>query len=315
MERTIETTQNNFEPSSEDLEMIEKEFGDLLDNDPTLHSNHIKGTPLPYILKISDQKNLTHEEVVELAKRKDSGDIVAKNILIESNLLLVVKIAKRYNYSDYYDEDDLIQEGNYGLIKGVEKYNYVLGYRISTYLTWWIRQAISRYVDNMSHTIRLPSYKNQELYKIFRTESEYYNKTGKNATLSEISQMTGISEEEIKHLKTVTRYISLSSKINDNEDDDELIDFIASDTPDPLNECQQIYLRENLSEALTKYIGNEKMIYVLKRRFGLDGSCPATLTEIAKELGLTRERIRQIEESALKRLKSNPLFKEQFSDF
>ncbi len=254
-----------------------------------------------YLKEIGKIPLLSFEEEIELAKRMEEGDTDAKERLAEANLRLVVSIAKRYSGRGM-QLLDLIQEGNLGLIKAVEKFDYRKGYKFSTYATWWIRQAITRAIADQSRTIRIPVHMVETINRMIRTSRQLVQDLGREPTTEEIAEKMGISAERVEELRQISlEPVSLESPVGD-EEDSHLGDFIQDENmAAPADEAAYSLLREQLEEVLDGLSEREKL--VLKLRFGLEDGRPHTLEEVGKQFHVTRERIRQIEAKALRRLR------------
>ncbi|MCC8127638.1 MAG: RNA polymerase sigma factor RpoD [Clostridiales bacterium] len=254
-----------------------------------------------YLKEIGKIPLLSFEEEIELAKRMEAGDTEAKERLAEANLRLVVSIAKRYSGRGM-QLLDLIQEGNLGLIKAVEKFDYRKGYKFSTYATWWIRQAITRAIADQSRTIRIPVHMVETINRMIRTSRQLVQELGREPTTEEIAEKMGVPVERVEELRQISlEPVSLESPVGD-EEDSHLGDFIQDENmAAPADEAAYSLLREQLEEVLDGLSEREKM--VLKLRFGLEDGRPHTLEEVGKQFHVTRERIRQIEAKALRRLR------------
>jgi RNA polymerase primary sigma factor len=254
-----------------------------------------------YLKEIGQIRLLTAEEEVSLAKRMEEGDEEAKRKLVQSNLRLVVSIAKRYVGRGMLFLD-LIQEGNMGLIRAVEKFDYRRGYKFSTYATWWIRQAITRAIADQARTIRVPVHMVETINKLVRTSRLLLQELGREPTLEEIAEKMELPLSKIKEIiKTAQQPISLESPIG-KEDDSLLGDFIEDeDSPAPPKIASHTLLKEQLEDVLKTLTYREKR--VLELRFGITDGHPHTLEEVGREFGVTRERIRQIEAKALRKLR------------
>jgi RNA polymerase primary sigma factor len=254
-----------------------------------------------YLKEIGQIRLLTADEEIELAKRMEAGDEEAKRILIQSNLRLVVSIAKRYVGRGMLFLD-LIQEGNMGLIRAVEKFDYRRGYKFSTYATWWIRQAITRAIADQARTIRVPVHMVETINKLVRVSRQLLQELGREPTLEEIAEKMELPLEKIKEIiKTAQEPVSLESPIG-KEDDSHLGDFIEDeDSPAPPKIASHTLLKEQLDSVLRTLTYREKR--VLELRFGITDGHPHTLEEVGREFGVTRERIRQIEAKALRKLR------------
>src|SRR5690349_4239905 len=253
-----------------------------------------------YVRQIGGGPLLTREEERELARRKDEGDEEAKRRLIESNLRLVMAITRNYTKANV-PLLDLIQEGNLGLIRAVEKFDYRLGYKLSTYATWWIRQAITRALADQGRTIRLPVHVADQVRRLLRSRRQLAQKFNREPTLAELARETQQSEERVRELlELVENPVSLETPVGDGESlYGDLIEDVNSLAPHEQS-AQQARGRE-LAGALEQL--NPRMRRVLSLRFGLDGESPQTLEEVGTQLGITRERVRQLETRALRELR------------
>ena len=254
-----------------------------------------------YLKEIGKVPLLTAQEEIELAKRMEDGDEEAKQKLCEANLRLVVSIAKKYVGRGMLFLD-LIQEGNLGLIKAVDKFDWKKGYKFSTYATWWIRQAITRSIADQARTIRIPVHMVETINKLIRVSRQLIQEKGREATPEEIAEEMGISEEKVREiLKIAQEPVSLETPIGE-EEDSHLGDFIPDeDVPAPAEAAAFSMLKEQLVEVLDTLTEREQK--VLKLRFGLDDGRARTLEEVGKRFDVTRERIRQIEAKALRKLR------------
>ena len=254
-----------------------------------------------YLKEIGSVPLLSAEEEMELAKRTAEGDERAKKRLSEANLRLVVSIAKRYLGRGMHFLD-LIQEGNLGLIKAVEKFDYTKGFKFSTYATWWIRQAITRAIADQARTIRIPVHMVETMNKVKRVSGQLLHNNGQEPTPEEIAQELKITPEKVREIMKASQDpVSLETPIGE-EDDSHLGDFIPDgDAPAPVEEASNTLLKEQLLEVLDTLTPREKR--VLQMRFGIGNGKPKTLEEVGKEFDVTRERIRQIEAKALRKLR------------
>jgi len=254
-----------------------------------------------YLKEIGKVPLLSADEEIELAQRMEQGDIEAKKRLSEANLRLVVSIAKRYVGRGMLFLD-LIQEGNLGLIKAVEKFDYRKGYKFSTYATWWIRQAITRAIADQARTIRIPVHMVETINKLIRVSRQLLQEFGREPLPEEIAEEMGISEDKVREIiKIAQEPVSLETPIGE-EEDSHLGDFIPDDdAPAPAEAAAFTLLKEQLMSVLSTLTPREEM--VLKLRFGLEDGRARTLEEVGREFKVTRERIRQIEAKALRKLR------------
>ena len=265
-----------------------------------------------YLKEIGKVPLLTGEEEVELAQRMEEGDEEAKQKLCEANLRLVVSIAKRYVGRGMLFLD-LIQEGNLGLIKAVDKFNWRKGFKFSTYATWWIRQAITRSIADQARTIRIPVHMVETINKLMRVQRQLIQEYGREPTPEEIAAEMDLSVEKVREIiKIAQEPVSLETPIGE-EEDSHLGDFIPDDdVPAPADAAARSMLREQLMEVLDTLTEREQK--VLKLRFGLEDGRTRTLEEVGKQFDVTRERIRQIEAKALRKLR-HPSRSKKLKDF
>lgn len=275
-------------------------------NEIDLEANMPKGGAVDdpvrmYLKEIGKVPLLTADEEIELAKRMEKGDEEAKKRLCEANLRLVVSIAKRYVGRGMLFLD-LIQEGNLGLIKAVDKFDYTKGYKFSTYATWWIRQAITRSIADQARTIRIPVHMVETINKLIRVSRQLLQTYGREPTPEEIAQEMGLSVDKVREIQKIAQEpVSLETPIGE-EEDSHLGDFIPDeDVPAPAEAAAFSMLKEQLVEVLDTLTEREQK--VLKLRFGLEDGRARTLEEVGKEFEVTRERIRQIEAKALRKLR------------
>ncbi len=254
-----------------------------------------------YLKEIGQVPLLTSDQEIELAKRVEQGDEDAKRQLEEANLRLVVSIAKHYT-GHGMSLMDLIQEGSLGLIRAVEKYDYKKGFRFSTYATWWIRQSITRAIADQGRTIRIPVHMVENINKVNRSARDLVQRLGRDPTPDELAKEAHMSVERIREIQRISREpVSMETPVGD-EEDSSLGDFIRDDTtPHPADEAARTMLREQIREILGDLTEREQQ--VLRLRYGLDDDRSRTLEEVGKQLNVTRERIRQIEAKALRKLK------------
>ena len=282
------------ELSAKDVEAAEVELTEMegmpLDDSVRMWLREIGKTPL-----------LTMDEEISLAKRIEAGDEEAKAVLTEANLRLVVSIAKRYSGRGM-SFPDLIQEGNIGLIRAVEKFDYRKGYKFSTYATWWIRQAITRAIADQGRTIRIPVHMVETINRYLKTSSQMQQDLGRLPTSDEIAREMGIPTDRVSEIiRIAPEPLSLETPIGE-EEDSHLADFIEDqEAISPAEAASNMILREKIEESLNKLTPRERD--VLKMRFGLDDGYSRTLEEVGRHFKVTRERIRQIEAKALKKLR------------
>lgn len=254
-----------------------------------------------YLKEIGKVPLLSTDEEIELAKKIELGDEAAKKKLAESNLRLVVSIAKRY-VGRGMQFLDLIQEGNLGLIKAVEKFDYRKGYKFSTYATWWIRQAITRAIADQARTIRIPVHMVETINRLVRTQRQLVQKLGREATPEELAKELDMPVDRVREIMKISQDpVSLETPIGE-EEDSHLGDFIQDDNVEvPADAATYTLLHEQLMEVLSTLTEREQK--VLRLRFGLDDGRPRTLEEVGRQFNVTRERIRQIEAKALRKLR------------
>ena len=254
-----------------------------------------------YLKEIGKVSLLSAKEEIELSQRMENGDVEAKRKLAEANLRLVVSIAKRY-VGRGMQFLDLIQEGNMGLIKAVEKFDYKKGYKFSTYATWWIRQAITRAIADQARTIRIPVHMVETINKLLRVSRQLVQELGREPQIEEIAEEMGVTVEKVREIMKISQEpVSLETPIGE-EEDSHLGDFIPDDIAQaPADAAAFTMLKEQLLEVLETLTPREEK--VLRLRFGLDDGRQRTLEEVGKEFNVTRERIRQIEAKALRKLR------------
>ena len=299
-----------LEPTDDELEEEEENIDldaiDLLDG---------VGTEDPvrmYLKEIGTVPLLTAEEELRLAKRKAEGDQKAKDRLIEANLRLVVSIAKRYTGRGM-SFLDLVQEGKLGLIKGVEKFNYDKGFKLSTYATWWIRQSVTRALADQARTIRVPVHMVETINRMSKMQRKLTLELGYEPSPAELAAALDMTESKVLEIMQIAREpASLETPIGE-EDDSNLGDFVAdNNTVTPEANVEAVMLREHIDLLLQDLKDRERQVIVL--RFGLEDGHPRTLEEVGREFNVTRERIRQIEAKALRKLR-NPVRSKKIKDF
>ena len=285
----IESDVERYE-SAEDMEKMLAQEGLAIDDPVRMYLKEIGTVPL-----------LDSDRELYLAERMAEGDREAKDELVKANLRLVVSIAKRYVGKGMFFLD-LIQEGNLGLMKAVDKFDYRKGYKFSTYATWWIRQAITRAIADQARTIRIPVHMVETIHKVSRIQRQLLQELGHEATAEEVAVHMGMSADKVREIMKISQDpVSLEMPIGE-EEDSHLGDFIEDDSnPAPADAAAQRLLSEQLNEVLHTLTPREEQ--VLKLRFGLVDGRPRTLEEVGKEFRITRERIRQIEAKALRKLR------------
>jgi len=285
----IESEVEQYE-SAEDMEKMLIQEGLAIDDPVRMYLKEIGKVPL-----------LDNDRELVLAEKMADGDDDAKKELVEANLRLVVSIAKRYVGKGMFFLD-LIQEGNLGLMKAVDKFDYRKGYKFSTYATWWIRQAITRAIADQARTIRIPVHMVETIHKVSRYSRQLLQEYGREASAEEIAERMGTSPDKVREIMKIAQDpVSLETPIGE-EEDSHLGDFIPDDdSPAPAEAASYALLREQLNEVLHTLTPREE--HVLKLRFGLDDGRTRTLEEVGKEFNITRERIRQIEAKALRKLR------------
>lgn len=289
-------------PDDDAILELEQDEEAALADDLSTNTSVMSDDPVKlYLKEIGSYPLLTIEDEIELAKRIENGDEDAKQILAESNLRLVVSIAKRY-VGRGLSFLDLIQEGNLGLIKAVDKFDYTKGYKFSTYATWWIRQAITRSIADQSRTIRIPVHMSEVINKTYRVSRSLLQELGREPTEQELADKMGLPIEKVREiLKVSADPISLDTPIGE-EDDSHLGDFIKDDTiVGPEDAAAYSVLQDQISKLLDTLTEREQRVLIL--RFGLKDGRTRTLEEVGKEFNVTRERIRQIEAKALRKLR------------
>jgi len=303
VEKIYETLENmgidvvgDIEAELEDIQLTEEDL------DLTIPEGISIDDPVRmYLKEIGKVPLLSADEEIELAKRMEKGDTEAKRRLAEANLRLVVSIAKRYVGRGMLFLD-LIQEGNLGLIKAVEKFDYRKGYKFSTYATWWIRQAITRAIADQARTIRIPVHMVETINKLIRVSRQLMQEMGREPSAEEIAKEMNMSVDKVREIMKISQEpVSLETPIGE-EEDSHLGDFIPDDdAPAPAEAAAFTLLKEQLIDVLDTLTAREEK--VLRLRFGLDDGRARTLEEVGKEFNVTRERIRQIEAKALRKLR------------
>ncbi|MDY6313886.1 MAG: RNA polymerase sigma factor RpoD [Clostridia bacterium] len=308
----IEITGNDIEPDLSKIELEEKNEIEDYDDLAMLEGIGMNDPVRMYLKEIGKDELLSADDELELAKRMMEGDTEAKERLTKANLRLVVSIAKRYVGRGLLFLD-LIQEGNLGLIKAVEKFDYRKGYKFSTYATWWIRQAITRAIADQARTIRIPVHMVETINKLMREQRHLLQELGREPSVDELAKALNMPADKVNEtLKVALEPVSLETPIGE-EDESHLGDFIPdNDAPAPPEAASQTLLKEQLMEVLGTL--NEREREVLKLRYGLDGGRTRTLEEVGQAFDVTRERIRQIEAKALRKLR-HPTRSKKLKDY
>ena len=316
-----ELINSKYRWNREDSETDDEDFSPSADNDEedeeNSHEQLLEGVastdPIrEYLKEIGSIPLLTQEQEQELAKRKALGDLHAGQKLVEANLRLVVSIAKRYTGRGM-SFLDLVQEGNIGLMKAVEKFDYTKGYRLSTYATWWVKQSVTRALADQSRTIRLPVHMVEAVNRVRRAQRMLAVRLGREPSNEEIGKEIGMAEKRVTELMQYSGdTVSLETPVGD-EDGSNLGDFVADDANASTEEkAESVFLREEIDQMLQGLNPREREVIIL--RFGLESGHPMTLEEVGKRFKVTRERIRQIETAALRKLR-NPSRSRKIRDF
>ena len=316
-----ELINSKYRWNREDSETDDEDFSPSADNDEedeeNSHEQLLEGVastdPIrEYLKEIGSIPLLTQEQEQELAKRKALGDLHAGQKLVEANLRLVVSIAKRYTGRGM-SFLDLVQEGNIGLMKAVEKFDYTKGYRLSTYATWWVKQSVTRALADQSRTIRLPVHMVEAVNRVRRAQRMLAVRLGREPSNEDIGKEIGMSEKRVTELmQSSGDTVSLETPVGD-EDGSNLGDFVADDANASTEEkAESVFLREEIDQMLQGLNPREREVIIL--RFGLESGHPMTLEEVGKRFKVTRERIRQIETAALRKLR-NPSRSRKIRDF
>ena len=301
-------TEGDLAVETESLDVLEREIEALTRLDPGASTDPVR----QYLREIGRYRLLTAEEEVDFAKRIEKADKRAKDKLTQANLRLVVSIAKKY-VGRGLTLLDLIQEGNQGLIRAVEKYDWRKGFKFSTYATWWIRQAITRAIADQARTIRIPVHMVETINKLFRISRRLMQELGREPTVEEIAEEMEMQPDRVREIFKIAQEVtSIDAKVGEDEDS-VLGDFIEDTSQlSPVDQASRELLKESLEEVFSTL--SEREAKVLKLRFGLNGNKPMTLEEVGREFGVTRERIRQIEAKALRKLK-HPSRRKKLQDY
>ena len=308
----VETLDDIILDDAELSSIASSEMGeDDLDSEPSVENIAIDDPVKIYLKEIGRVPLLTPDEEMDLAIRIADGDVTAKKRLSEANLRLVVSIAKRY-LGRGMQFLDLIQEGNLGLIKAVEKFDYTKGFKFSTYATWWIRQAITRAIADQARTIRIPVHMVETINKVKKVSSQLLHQNGHEPTAEEISEVLNMPTDKVREIMRVAQEpVSLETPIGE-EEDSHLGDFIPDDDAPAPQDASHTLLKEQLADVLSTLTPREER--VLRLRFGLEDGRSRTLEEVGEVFNVTRERIRQIEAKALRKLR-HPSRSKKLKDF
>ena len=310
---TIEKVLQDFKKAGIEIKKDDESDKDDAMLESLMNQANINDPVKMYFKDIGKVNLLTPEEEIELGKRIMAGDEEAKKKLVECNLRLVVSIAKRWVGKTSMSFSDLIQEGNMGLIKAVDRFDYRRGFHFSTYGTWWIRQAISRAIADQARTIRLPVHMVETINKLSRVTRQLWQELGREPLDSEIAERMGISEEKVGEIKEIAQEPTSLEGPAGEEGDSEVSDFIPDENAkSPVEAVTQTILKDELLSVIDTLTPREQK--VIRLRYGLDDSHPRTLEEVGKEFNVTRERIRQIEAKALRKLR-NPSRSKKLKDF
>ena len=304
---------DSFQKEGITVESIDEEIIKDEDLKDIISSVKVDDPVKMYLKDIGSVKLLTSEQEVELANRILEGDAQAKAELCERNLKLVVSIAKKYINRSSMQFLDLIQEGNLGLLKAVEKFDFTKGFRFSTYATWWIRQAITRAIADQARIIRIPVHMVETIHKLSRVSKQLTQELGRDPSNAEIAERMGITEQRVNEIQKIALDpISLESPVGE-EDESKISDFVEDESmKSPTDSAAQDILKSQLMAVIETLTPREQK--VIRLRYGLDDNHPRTLEEVGKEFNVTRERIRQIEAKALRKLR-NPNRSKKLQDF
>ena len=312
MQKNIDIFENVSSSEEEDVkksvEELEREIKQIIN---LKHGESLDPIKM-YLKEIGKHPLLTFEQEVDLAKKYEKNDLKARELLIKSNLRLVVSIAKKY-LGRRLSFLDLIQEGNQGLIKGVEKYDWRRGYKFSTYATWWIRQAITRAIADQSRTIRIPVHMVDHINRYYKTQRKMIQKLGREPSNDEVAKELGMTVKEVENLIKISQHPkSLSTPIGDDKETT-LEQFVSDrDQPTLYDNVSKEFLKDYLNEVLNTLSDRERKVLIM--RFGLDDGKSKTLEDVGKEFNVTRERIRQIEAKAIRKLR-HPARAKKLKDF